>query len=171
MAVCRWRSAGGAAVGFYHGELQGQVSSPETTDDSKDPKPRDVFQRIGDFFYGATIGLLKEYQEKSIDLAKLAAAAAYVHSIKTLRKYCLYLLAAFLMLTVLAFSIVVVPLAFITLGPWSANAKLIALACFATAYLVIPMFLLKDFLSEKKWLQISRSEKILSNLTDDGSSD
>lgn len=143
------------------------MSSPEAGAEADSQKrPRDWFEKIGEFFYGTTIGLLKQYQEKSVELAKLATATAYVHSIKTIRKYCLYLLAAFLMLVVLAFAIVVVPLAFIALGPWSANAKLVALALFALIYLVVPLVLLKDFLSEKRWLQLSRSEKILQSLTD-----
>ena len=141
------------------------MSSPEG-DDASASKSSGLFQKLGDILYGATVGLLKEYQEKSIDLAKLATATAYLHSVKTIRKYCLYLLAAFLMLVVLAFSIVVVPLAFIALGPWDANAKLIAMAVFAAVYLVVPLILLKDFLSEKRWLQISRSEQIVSHLTD-----
>lgn len=142
------------------------MSSPENEGASDGQKARDVFQKLGGILYGATIGLLKEYQEKSIDLAKLATATAYLHSVKTIRKYCLYLLAAFLMLTVLAFSIVMVPLALIALGPWGTEAKLVSLAVFAAIYVIVPLVLLKDFLSEKKWLQISKSERLISHLTD-----
>lgn len=142
------------------------MSSPEQDGASRSGKSGDFLDKLGRFLYRATIGVLKEYQEKSIDLAKLATATAYLHSVKTLRRYALYLLAAFLLLVVLAFSIVMVPLAFIALGPWSGEAKLIALAIFALVYLVIPAVLLKDFLSEKKWMQISRSEKLVESLTD-----
>lgn len=144
------------------------MSSPRPDDEGAEnaSKGSDWFQKIGDVLYGATIGLLKDYQDKSIEFAKLTAGAAYLHGVKTIRKYCLYLLAAFLMLVILAFAIVVVPLAFIALGPWSSEAKLIALAVFTVAYVLVPLILLKDFLSEKRWLQLSKSEKLVSHLTD-----
>jgi hypothetical protein len=123
-----------------------------------------MLKRLKDLLYDSTVGLLREYQRKALELAKITAASFYIEGVKKLRQYTLRLFFGLLTIFVLAMVIVVTPLAFIALGPWSPMAKMAALGVYALIYLGACLWALSDFFSEKRWLEFSRSRQLLEDL-------
>jgi hypothetical protein len=123
-----------------------------------------MIKKITDLLYDSTVGLLRDYQRKTIELVKISAASFYIEGIRKLRKHTLYLFYGVAALLMLALAVVITPLAFIALGPWSASAKMIALGVYALIYLGVPILYLRDLFSEKRWMEFTRSQKILDDL-------
>lgn len=116
---------------------------------------------LQDTVYDATIGLLKQYQEKTLDLAKIMTLKFYVQGLKLFRKH--LVLVFFLIFTVilLAVSIVVIPVAMVMLTSWASQTKILCIGLLGLFYIGITAGLMSLLFSEEKWMQVSGIKELL----------
>ncbi len=119
---------------------------------------------LQDTVYDATIGLLKQYQEKTLDLVKIMSLKFYVQGLKLFRKH--LVLVFFLIFTVilLAVSIVVIPVAIVMLTSWATQTKILCIALLGLFYIGITAGLMSILFSEEKWMQVSGIKELLDEL-------
>ena len=84
-----------------------------------------MLKKFTDLLFDATVGLVREYQRKTVELAKITAATYYLQGIHTLRKHCISLCLVFFSALVLVVTLVVTPVALLMLAPWSIPVKMI----------------------------------------------
>ena len=127
--------------------------------------PMEFIGRFKNLLYDLTIGLVKNYQEKTIQLAKLEAASFYVKAIQLIRRQCVALCGIFFCLAVAAVGLVVLPAVIILVLPVTTGLKVALLALLSVIEIVIPLVLLSHCLSEDKWLEFTKSKELLEELT------
>ena len=116
----------------------------------------------------ATVGVVKQYQSKSIHLVKLEAAACYVRGIQLLRRQ-VFLLAAILFLAAAAaVGVIVVPLVWLALAPWSIGVKLWLALLLGVLDIGLPLGILAHLFSEKKWMEFSKSNELMESVLKKG---
>ena len=120
-----------------------------------------VFKKISDLLCDIGSTLLRDYQSKAVDMAKIEAAALYIRGIKALREHFLAVVTLIFSLLLLAFSVILLPLAFILCTDWTAGAKISALGVLSIFYIGIPWIVVRRFLSEKTWMRLSKSDELL----------
>ncbi|MBI3253016.1 MAG: hypothetical protein HYZ52_06905 [Candidatus Omnitrophica bacterium] len=126
----------------------------------------EVVKRLGDLFIESTLGALKAYQEKTLDLAKLRAATIYIRAVKALREQCVAICILLVCLMVIGFSLVFVPLAFIVMLPLGSGLKALAVLGWGLFCLAVAAGVSSRYLSEKKWLELSGSRGLLDKIVD-----
>ncbi len=119
---------------------------------------------LQDTVYDATIGLLKQYQEKTLDLVKIMSLRFYVQGLKLFRKH--LVLVFFLIFTVilLAVSVVVIPVAMVMLTSWASQTKILCIGLLGLLYIGITAGLMSLLFSEEKWMQVSGVKELLDEL-------
>lgn len=125
----------------------------------------DFLKRFKELLIDATVGLVKQYQQKTMDLVKLEATAFYIRLLQILRRQALVIMLGLFLVVMVAAGIVIVPLALIALAPWSRETKLVLALLIGIADLGVPLFLLGYFLSEKKWMELTKSDELLDSVT------
>lgn len=121
--------------------------------------------KLSDLVYDATLGLLKQYQEKTIGLAKIHAANTLVKAVRAVRRQSLLFVLLVLCLFVLAAGIVILPLALVFLSPWSAGLKAFLILLLGIFDIAIPAAVLSRVFSEKKWLKFTHAQELLDKAT------
>ena len=124
----------------------------------------DYLKKFKGLLFDATVGLFKQYQSKSIDLVKLLAAACYVRGVQLLRQQMLLLAGVLFLVVVSAVAVVVVPLVWLALAPFPYKIKLILALLLGLADIALPLGFLMTYLSEKKWMEISKSDGLLARV-------
>ena len=124
----------------------------------------DFLKKFKGLLLDATIGLVKQYQSKSIDLVKLEAAACYVRGIQLLRQQILLLAAILFLVAVSAVAVIVVPLVWLALVPIPHNIKIWLALLLGLLDLGLPLGFLAKLLSEKKWMELSKSDELLASV-------
>ena len=125
----------------------------------------DILKKAGDLLWEATFGLLRSYQDKTVELAKIEAVSLYVKSVQVVRQHLLFLIAVLFSLMVVAVTLLVVPIALILCAPWTVPAKAIIIFVFGVVYLSIPAVILFQVFSEKRWMQITLADEWLGKVT------
>lgn len=125
----------------------------------------DVLRKLGSIAFDATLGLVKQYHEKTLQLVKLEAASFYITGVKALRKQVMAVLAMHVCLTVLAVAMVLIPVLLVLFAPISYGLRVGLVAVLGVLYIGIPAFALSKLTSEKTWLELSKSNEILSSIT------
>ena len=124
----------------------------------------DIFKKLKELFIDSTVGLIKQYQAKSIDLVKIEAAAFYIRILQLLRRQALILTLLLFLVVMVAAGIVIVPLVLLALSPWPREVKLVITFLLGASDILIPLFLLTHFLSEKKWMEFTKSDELMESV-------
>ncbi len=123
-----------------------------------------LFDKLKGLAYGLTLGLLKEYQEKTAQLIKMQAATFYLKGVQLMHRQILGLAALVFILTVLAVAVVMVPIALVALSPWTATTKMVVIAGLGILDVALSLWIISQMLSEEKWLEITKSNEIIERL-------
>ena len=121
-------------------------------------------ERLRGLVYDSTVGLLRQYQDKAIELLRIEAASFYVKLLQMLRRQVILLVTIVLCLLMIAIGVFALPLAVIYFLPVSPLAKAALVLVFGALYISIPLLSLRSMLSEKRWMQASGSEEFLSKV-------
>lgn len=121
-------------------------------------------ERLRGLVYDSTVGLLRQYQDKAIELLRIEAASFYVKLLQMLRRQVILLVTVVLCLLMIAIGVFALPLAVIYFLPVSPLAKAALVLIFGALYISIPLLSLRSMLSEKRWMQASGSEEFLSKV-------
>ena len=124
----------------------------------------DFLKKFKELFLDATVGLVKQYQSKSIDLVKLEAAACYVRGIQLLRQQVLLLAWILFLVATAAVGVIVVPLVWLALAPWPVAVKLWLAVLLGVVDIGLPLGILAHLLSEKKWMELSKSDELMESV-------
>lgn len=114
-----------------------------------------MIKKITDLLLDATVGLLNQYQRKSVELAKLAATAGYVQGVKIVRKHSLFLFLVILCMIMLSVTLIATPIALVALAPWSVRAKILSVLGLGLAYAILSLVFIQRLFSEKTWMRFS----------------
>ena len=122
-----------------------------------------MLKKWTDLFVDATVGLVKQYQMKTLSLAKIKTAEVYVKTVKALRQQFISLCALVFCMVLIAVSLVVIPVVLIFCAPWTLPVK-IALTCGLTVLtIILPLTALRYILSEKKWMEFTKAADLVEN--------
>ena len=119
----------------------------------------DILRKAGDLLWDSTIGLLKAYQDKTVELAKIEAVSFYVKGVQVVRKHLILLILVIFSLMMLAAGLLVVPIVLILCAPWTMAVKAAVVFVFGAIYLAVPGSVLFHVFSEKRWMQISMADE------------
>ena len=122
-----------------------------------------VIKRFAGLLYDTTFGLAKQYREKTLELAKIKAAEYYLQAMQHVRRHLLGILAIVFCLLLAAVSIVVVPVAMITLSSLSTQAKFICVAALGVFYLIFSLAVISSLFSERRWMKLAGSAEWVDN--------
>lgn len=125
-------------------------------------------KKMPDMVYEASLGMLKAYQEKTVELAKLKAAEMYVRGVQAARKQVLAVVGVIYLTVLAASATAMVCVGMVMLAPWSRQTKLILLALVGMITIAVPLAVVARFFSEKKWIEFSHSKEIMDGLVRNG---
>ena len=123
-----------------------------------------AWNKLYDFAYDATLGLIKVYRKKTLELLRIVAASAYLQVLRATRKHLVILLAVIFAVTLSAVAAVVVPVALVMVSPWTAGTKVFLLIALGLAYVSAIALCLHNVLSEEKWMKASGFQELLDSL-------
>ena len=121
----------------------------------------DFVEKFKELFWDATVGILKQYQEKSLDIVKLEAAGFYVRAIQLLRRQTLTLALVIFLIVIAAVAIVVAPLVLVSLAPWTRGVKIVLGLVLGIIDVGVPILLVQNLFSEKRWMETTKTDEIL----------
>ena len=114
-----------------------------------------MIKKITDILLDATVGLLNQYQRKSVELAKLVATASFTQGIKIVRKHSLFLFLLIFCMMMLSVTLIATPIALVALAPWPARTKMLAVLALGLFYVLIAIVFIQRLFSEKTWMRFS----------------
>ena len=120
-----------------------------------------MLKKFADLLFDATVGLAKEYQQKTVELAKITAASYYLQVIQALRKHCVSIFLVIFFTLTLVVTVVVTPIALLMLAPWNIAVKMAAVCVLGILYAAVSLYFVMDLFSEKRWLRFSGSEELV----------
>lgn len=119
--------------------------------------------------YDATLGLLKQYQQKALELFKIQMASLYAQVLRIVRKHVLLFCLLIFGTMVSAVAVVVVPVTMILLTPWSALIKGVCLLVLGSAYVAGTAWIFLVLFSEEQWMRLSGVQEALEDIYSDDS--
>ena len=128
----------------------------------------DFLKKFKELLIDATIGLVKQYQDKTLRLVKIEALSVYIRSIQLLRRQVLIFTVILFLISVTAAAIVIVPFVLLALAPWSRQVKLVLALLIGTGDICVPLFMLKHWLSEEKWMEFTKSNELMDSIMKNG---
>ena len=123
-----------------------------------------VWGKVADLTYEATLGLLKQYQHKALEMAKIGMATVYSHALRIARKHLLLFCLLFFGTMVSAVAAVVVPVTLILLTPWSAAIKAVLLLLLGSIYIAGTAWVFLVLFSEERWMKMSGVQDLLDDI-------
>jgi hypothetical protein len=123
-----------------------------------------AWEKLYDFAYGATVGLAKEYRDKTLKLVKVQAASAYLQAIRILRRHAQLLFIAVFAAIMLSVTVVIVPIALVLSTDWTGQHKVAAVAALGIMDLVIVYAAVHHVYSEEKWMKRTGFAALLESL-------
>ena len=128
----------------------------------------DFLKKFKELLVDATIGLVKQTQEKTIGLVKIEAAACYIRVMRLLhRQVLVFALILFLVVTTAA-GLVIGPLALLALAPLTREVKLVLVLLLVIVDIGVPLWILNHFFSEKKWMELTKSNEMMDHVIKNG---
>jgi hypothetical protein len=124
----------------------------------------DFLKKFKGLLLDATVGLVKQYQSKAMDLVKLEAVACYVRGVQLLRQQVLLVAGILFLVVVSAVAVIIVPLVWLALAPFPYKIKLTLALILGLADIAVPLGILAYLLSEKKWMEFSKSDELLASV-------
>jgi hypothetical protein len=126
-----------------------------------------MLKKFADLFFEATIGLARDYQRKSVELAKITAASYYLQGAKALRKHYVALFFVFFYTLTLVMTLVLIPVTLLILAPWDILAKMISVCVLGVVYAGISLYYILYYLSEERWLRFSGCDELIKKIAAD----
>jgi hypothetical protein len=111
---------------------------------------REIFRRL----VGSEI-------DASVALFKIESAIVYLNFIKGTRSLAKLLCMLVVSVIVLACGFLLIPVALCLFMPWNPQTKAIVAAAFGAAYLILPLITMIVLFSEKRWMRVSRADKLV----------
>ena len=121
----------------------------------------DAIKKLKETFIDSTFGLLFRYQKNVLSLAKIHTALFYLKSIQALRKQVLFVVGAIFTLLFLAVALVVAPFMIVLVAPIAVKVKFFLICFLAVLDLGVPSIVLAKGLSEKKWMELFKSDELM----------
>ena len=122
-----------------------------------------VIKKFSVLFYDLTVGLAKQYQEKTLELAKIKAAEYYLQAMRHVRVCLLAVVGILFCLLLMTVSLVVFPVALIAMSTLSAQAKFVSIGALGVVYLSISLVVVSSLFSEKRWMKLASSPEWVDN--------
>ena len=123
-----------------------------------------VWGKVADLTYEATLGLLKQYHHKALEMAKIGMATVYSHALRIARKHLLLFCLLFFGTMVSAVAAVVVPVTLILLTPWSVAIKAVLLLILGSIYIAGTAWVFLVLFSEERWMKMSGVQDLLDDI-------
>lgn len=123
-----------------------------------------MFGKFKSVIYGLTLGLIKEYQDKTLELVRIQAASVYLKGAQLIHRQIIGLAQLMFLLLVLAIAIVIVPIALVALSVWTLPTKMGVILVLGVIDIAVPAWLVSRLLSEEKWMEFTKSKEILERL-------
>ena len=108
---------------------------------------------------------MREYQKKTLDLARITAVTYYTQSIKLLRKAAITLFLVTLASVVFAVAVVIVPLVAVLISPWTGAQKLAGVLFLGVADVSVALLYLANLFSEERWMKLTKSQEFIDQIT------
>ena len=124
-----------------------------------------VWDKVSSLAYDATIGLLKQYQVKLLELTKITLASFYIGILRTARKHFLLFCFLFFGTMVSAVAAVVIPVSVIVLAPWSFAMKIVCLLVLGSFYIGGTAWVFLLLFSQENWLRVSGMKDLLDSIS------
>ncbi len=125
---------------------------------------RTAVRRIQGLLFDATIGLAREYQRKTLDLARITAATFYLRAVKGARKAAIVIFLVTLASVVFAVALVVIPVVLVLISPWTLGQKMTAVALLGILDIAAASFYLINLLSEENWMKVTKSQEFVDEI-------
>ena len=123
-----------------------------------------VWGKVADLTYEATLGLLKQYQQKAMELTKIALATVYSHALRIARKHLLLFCLLFFGTMVSAVAAVVIPVTLILLTSWSVAIKAVTLLILGSVYISGTAWVFLVLFSEDRWMKMAGIQDLLDDI-------
>jgi hypothetical protein len=124
-----------------------------------------VWGKVADLAYGATLGMLKQYQQKTVELAKITLVSLYVQALRATRRHLLLFCLLIFGTVVSAVATVVIPVVIVLLTPWSAAIKAGILLVLGSCYIAGTAWVFLVLFSEDRWMKISGMKDFLDQIS------
>ena len=124
-----------------------------------------VLDKIWNLAYDSTIGLLKEYRRKTLELAKISLASFYLEVLRMTRKHVLLFCFLFFGTMVSAVAAVVVPVSMVLLTPWTSAIKIVCLLILGSLYIGGTAWIFLMLFSRENWMKISGMRDLLDSIS------
>ena len=111
---------------------------------------REIFRRL----IGAEVNA-------SVALLKIQSAIVYLNIIKNTRRLTKLVCLLVLFIIVLACGFLLIPISLCLFMPWTGETKAIVAASVGAAYILIPLIVMLSLFSERRWLRVSRADKLV----------
>ena len=131
-------------------------------------KNREFIKKVQDVAYDATIGLVKNYQQKTVTLAKLHAAQVYMKFVLGARKQIMTLALGIFCAVLGAVGLIVIPVQLILQTHLSNRWKFGLIAGWGVLTVLIPLVAFLYIFSEKAWIKFSKSQKFMDDIISEG---
>jgi hypothetical protein len=99
--------------------------------------------------------------DASVSLFKIESAVVYLNFIKGTRGMARLLCMLVVSVIVLACGFLMIPVALCLFMPWSPETKAIVAVAFGAAYLIVPLVAIVVLFSEKRWMKVSRADRLV----------
>lgn len=106
----------------------------------------------------------KALVESPLRRSKIRAVIYYLEMIRTVRKAVMALGALMFCVLVMAGGAVLIPLALCLFMPWQPETKALVACAFGVVYIVGPLIVAMMLMSEKRWMRITRADKMLKDV-------
>lgn len=111
-------------------------------------------------------GLLSSYLKSVLELAKIRAAIYYVNGVKVTRRLLILWCMLVFCLVLLAIGLALIPIALCLYMPWAPETKAIVAISFGLIYIVVPLLVMINLFSQKRWMKISGANELVGSLLD-----
>lgn len=125
---------------------------------------KNLYAKFQGLLYDATIGLIRDYQKKTLELVKIATATCYLQTLQSLRRVAVIFFLVTLASIVFAMALVIVPIALVLISPWTVTQKMIAILCFGLLDAGAALAYLANLFSENNWMKVTKSQEIVDKI-------
>ena len=109
--------------------------------------------------------LIGRYVDVQLDLLKIEVASQYVKTVDRIRKIIFILAIRMFVIVLLGGGLILLPIALCMFMPWTEQTRAIVAVCFAGAYIIFPLIVLRITLSERLWMKLTRADEVVRKIT------
>ncbi len=120
--------------------------------------------KVSGLAYDASLGLLRSYQQKALELFRIQVSALYAQILRIVRRHILLLCLLVFGTMVSAVALVVIPVTIVMLTPWSAVIKAVCLLILGSCYIAGTAWIFLVLFSEEHWMKLSGVQEALEDI-------